>query len=217
MSETKRIQRKRAKGWRMPEGAVYVGRPSRWGNPFGVVSAPSMVEGGIRYPAVHRLAELNHPSRTSVNESKSWIVSREKGDILGAAFRMFELHTGPMGSYEWDDAEGMLAPLRGRDLACWCPLDQSCHADVLLELARESAPVAAPAGGEDAIRHPKRGQAHRPVFGAPVGVTTNVRGEVTACGAPIRHLTERVPLARSAPEDRCKRCWPISTSGGEAQ
>jgi len=30
----KRIQRKRTKGWRMPEGAVYVGRPSRWGNPF---------------------------------------------------------------------------------------------------------------------------------------------------------------------------------------
>jgi len=25
--------------------------------------------------------------------------------------------------------------LRGKDLACWCPLDQPCHADVLLELA----------------------------------------------------------------------------------
>lgn len=25
--------------------------------------------------------------------------------------------------------------LRGRDLVCWCPLDQPCHADVLLELA----------------------------------------------------------------------------------
>lgn len=31
-----RIQRKRTKGWRMPEGAVYVGRGSRWGNPFRV-------------------------------------------------------------------------------------------------------------------------------------------------------------------------------------
>lgn len=29
-----RIQRKRSKGWKMPEGAVYVGRPSRWGNPY---------------------------------------------------------------------------------------------------------------------------------------------------------------------------------------
>jgi hypothetical protein len=25
--------------------------------------------------------------------------------------------------------------LRGWDLACYCPLDQPCHADVLLELA----------------------------------------------------------------------------------
>ena len=30
----KRIQRKRTSGWRMPEGIVYVGRPSKWGNPF---------------------------------------------------------------------------------------------------------------------------------------------------------------------------------------
>ncbi|KLI97636.1 DUF4326 domain-containing protein [Luteimonas sp. FCS-9] len=26
-------------------------------------------------------------------------------------------------------------PLRGRNLACWCPLDGPCHADVLLALA----------------------------------------------------------------------------------
>ena len=25
--------------------------------------------------------------------------------------------------------------LRGRDLACWCPLEGPCHADVLLEIA----------------------------------------------------------------------------------
>ena len=27
------------------------------------------------------------------------------------------------------------AELRGKDLCCWCPLDQPCHADVLLEIA----------------------------------------------------------------------------------
>jgi hypothetical protein len=27
--------------------------------------------------------------------------------------------------------------LRGRDLACYCPLDEPCHADVLLEVANE--------------------------------------------------------------------------------
>lgn len=28
-----RIQRQRAKDWRMPPAAVYVGRPTKWGNP----------------------------------------------------------------------------------------------------------------------------------------------------------------------------------------
>ncbi len=32
----KRIQRSRAKGWRMPADAIYVGRPTEWGNPFKV-------------------------------------------------------------------------------------------------------------------------------------------------------------------------------------
>jgi hypothetical protein len=33
--------------------------------------------------------------------------------------------------HEWIDK------LRGKDLVCWCPLDQSCHADVLLRMANE--------------------------------------------------------------------------------
>jgi hypothetical protein len=30
--------------------------------------------------------------------------------------------------------------LAGRDLACWCPLDVPCHADVLLAVANEDRP-----------------------------------------------------------------------------
>jgi len=30
-----------------------------------------------------------------------------------------------------------LSELRGKNLACYCPLDQPCHADVLLELANK--------------------------------------------------------------------------------
>ena len=36
LSMPKRIQLKRTKGWRKPEGAVVVSRPSRWGNPFAI-------------------------------------------------------------------------------------------------------------------------------------------------------------------------------------
>ena len=34
-----RVQRKRTKGWRMPANTVYVGRPTKWGNPY-VVGTP---------------------------------------------------------------------------------------------------------------------------------------------------------------------------------
>lgn len=42
-----------------------------------------------------------------------------------------------------------LTELRGLDLACWCPLDQPCHGDVLLELANmpvesEAVPALCP-------------------------------------------------------------------------
>lgn len=37
-----RIQRKRTKGWKMPEGAVCVSRPGRWGNPFRGEDAASL-------------------------------------------------------------------------------------------------------------------------------------------------------------------------------
>lgn len=88
-----RIQRSRVKGWRMPAGAVYVGRPSRWGNPFPV---------GLR------------PGRYT----------------LEGSLRLFRIYADDSRrGGEWLEA------LRGRDLVCWCPLDQSCHADVLLELA----------------------------------------------------------------------------------
>ena len=30
----RRIQRKRTKGWRMPPNTIYVGRPTKWGNPY---------------------------------------------------------------------------------------------------------------------------------------------------------------------------------------
>jgi hypothetical protein len=100
----KRIQRLRTAGWRMPEGAVYVGRPTRWGNPFIVGQA-------------HR---LNH-DRPIENAAK--------------AVELYELHTGPMGSYEFDSED--LERLRGKDLACWCQLDAPCHADVLLNAANE--------------------------------------------------------------------------------
>ena len=34
--------------------------------------------------------------------------------------------------------QDLRACLRGKNLACWCPLGQPCHADVLLEMANSA-------------------------------------------------------------------------------
>lgn len=91
----KRIQRKRTKGWRMPENTIYVGRPTKWGNWF------------------------------------SWGTSHRSDQYVDAYRRsiLFDI--------EKDPDKYNLKELRGKNLACWCPPDQPCHADILLELANK--------------------------------------------------------------------------------
>ena len=98
MSETRpvRIQRQRTKGWRMPENAVYVGRGSKFGNPF---------------------------SAKTVSGCKC-------NTCLVACYQMALSVAG---------IETIRRELRGKDLACWCPLDRACHADALIELANDDA------------------------------------------------------------------------------
>lgn len=112
-----RIQRKRTKGWRMPEGAVSVCRPSIWGNPFTIADCR---EAGFRGTDAELAARC-------VGAFDAWIDT-------------------PFWRTNWDGPESEAArkrildnlpSLRGKDLACWCAPDQPCHADVLLRLANE--------------------------------------------------------------------------------
>ena len=89
----KRIQRKRTKGWKMPANTVYVGRPSKWGNPYPPGKNYTHIGSLIRYEIWLKCILNNNPH--------------------------------------------FLDELRGKDLACWCPLDKPCHADVLLKFLKE--------------------------------------------------------------------------------
>lgn len=116
----------------MPENAVYVGRPSPWGNPWRADhdAMPWLaVLFGLRGDAAGC-------RQAAVTLHRAWITDalpvQSDGGGLETAFaanaaamylRDFTLPPKPD-----------LEPLRGRDLVCWCPLDQPCHADVLLEL-----------------------------------------------------------------------------------
>ncbi|MCA3256251.1 DUF4326 domain-containing protein [Bradyrhizobium sp.] len=44
-----------------------------------------------------------------------------------------------LGSFDEPTWQRDIHELRGKNLACWCPLDEPCHADVLLELANAPA------------------------------------------------------------------------------
>lgn len=114
----KRIQRKRTKGWRMPDGAVYVGRGSRWGNPFPIIDGYV----GI-YP------DIMCGRKLAVNRFRQW--------LKGAKFKMLNPDTNRMKAFchEPPSTEAICNILKGKDLACWCALDEACHADVLLEIA----------------------------------------------------------------------------------
>ena len=67
MSTPKRIQRKRTKGWRMPEGAVYVGRPSERNNTGMLVALGAkgkhIYEGTVAHATVLKRRAKNKAAR----------------------------------------------------------------------------------------------------------------------------------------------------------
>ena len=77
---------------------------------------------------VARPSEWGNPFRVGVNAFNR----------VNAVEQFREMVTRPGRSFE-GFREQVRAELAGHDLACWCPLDQPCHADVLLELANEGA------------------------------------------------------------------------------
>lgn len=84
----------------MPPNTVYVGRPSKWGNPFKI-------------------------GYTSPSDNTS-LMTRETVLTEYEHYLNEELKKNPH----------FLDELKGKDLACWCPLDKSCHVDVILKLLK---------------------------------------------------------------------------------
>ena len=101
-----RIQRKRTKGWRMPKNTIYVGRPTKWGNPFEIGSNPSQFSAAL-------------PSRC------------ENIDTVLKCYRYYAESWIEVTGRQW------IKRLKGKNLACFCPLDKPCHADILLKIAND--------------------------------------------------------------------------------
>lgn len=122
-----RIQLSRRRGWRKPENTVVVSRPSKWGNPF----AMRIPHGETLQPTETRAA--------LVKQFRMWLLDGYRYDEVVEMVPFID----PQGNVWKATAQRTTRPtrrevkqeLRGKNLACWCPLDQPCHADVLLAIA----------------------------------------------------------------------------------
>lgn len=93
----------------MPAGAVNVDRRSKFGNPYRLSDYQFAHANGTPAPFDEAVAR-----EMAIRDFRAWLEVTSAGQQMATLAR-----------YE----------LRGKDLACWCSLDQPCHADVLLEIA----------------------------------------------------------------------------------
>lgn len=105
----KRIQLKRAKGWRIPANTVIIDRRGKWGNPY-------------KLDGAHIIDTTTDPPRHFGFKDEA--EAREKSVWAFGIYVEQLLAVNP----------DYLEPLRGKDLACWCGSGELCHGDVYLKL-----------------------------------------------------------------------------------
>ncbi len=113
-----RVQRKRTKGFKLPENTVCVTRGTAYGNPFKVGE-------------IYRI-DWEYPCIASGNSTQF-----VKGELVfikdnRMAVDYFEKWINVM-PFSADEIEF----IKRKNLACFCALDKPCHADVLLKIANE--------------------------------------------------------------------------------
>lgn len=125
----KRIQMSRQHPWRADNpDAVIVARPSKWGNPYDWRD----IEPGVasRDPDT---GDVSVYLTMSPETARELVVLMFTQRIAGT-FGMDDT------TWTYPDVDEIRAELAGKDLACWCRLDQPCHADLLLSIANQETP-----------------------------------------------------------------------------
>jgi hypothetical protein len=115
----------------MPEGVVYVGRPSKWGNPFKL--------DGWRgsFQAVMILGERGDEAgrrAAAIKLYRIWLTGKFRR-VIPDTCNVWERELTFHANRQRPTQREIRAELRGKDLACWCLIGSACHADVLLEIA----------------------------------------------------------------------------------
>lgn len=160
-AKPQRIQLRRTKGWRKPDGVIVVSRPFDWGNPFAVGTpmalarvpaldgSPWEYEG--RISADGNRHDYHHADGHWTQHTVRYMTRLECVELFERALTAPTPHLhlyrrryekplrGPrrMVGTEWLTSEVARRELAGRDLACWCAPSLPCHVDVLLRVANE--------------------------------------------------------------------------------
>lgn len=73
------------------------------------------------------------PNTVYVGRPAKWCNSfiKQKGWTSAELMDIFKIN---LSDHEIEEAK---QELKGKNLCCWCPLDQPCHADVLLKIANK--------------------------------------------------------------------------------
>jgi hypothetical protein len=108
----------------MPENTIYVGRPTRWGNPFKAKRGYEKI--ALR---MYRLYVKGQLSKDAMDK------------ILGERKQAYH-PDAELAIIKWNmDGQVMIhaarKELRGKDVACWCPVGKPCHADILLRIVNK--------------------------------------------------------------------------------
>src|SRR5262245_25766644 len=103
-----RVQLRRLKGWRLPPNTVVVSRPTVWGSPFAIAAARDGEEARQMYLEAS-LGFRGHGELMDYVRSRGWV----------GGFDRFTPATS----------------LAGKNVACWCPPERTCHSNVHLALA----------------------------------------------------------------------------------
>lgn len=143
-----RIQRRRVRGYKFPENTFFVGRPGRWGNMFKTGQQEGL-GGDVVYVSTEGrrqttdewivLCVVKEGSGPKMVHDLYWHVVNGDADAIQ---RMLELSPKEMMDINrwiktFEDYD--VTELRGKNLACYCPLDfEHCHASVLLFFANRN-------------------------------------------------------------------------------
>lgn len=122
-----RVQRKRTKGYKMPKGVVYVGRGSKYGNPFKLQGDMVYVDAGHRRKIFSKWVCYYDGGGYTVED----VVKLFKDMLMDANSHKAE----PAIRERFKYMQEHIHELKGKRVACWCNLEACCHADIIVQTA----------------------------------------------------------------------------------